>query len=140
MSLFLFRAPPGICYTYVPLLVARYLLSLLKATCPTPVFGFAFSGSGLTYGTWTGAGCTSSKIIEKKKEITLTPRIGGKIPVGECRYFASLDTNFLHYFPLGFQILLSISKLHFPLHHARCIYCTRTSPGALLILQYGREC
>ena len=33
---------------YIPFLVARYLLSRLKATWPTPILGLAFSGSGLT--------------------------------------------------------------------------------------------
>ena len=32
----------------LPFLVARYLLSRLKATWPIPILGFALSGSGLT--------------------------------------------------------------------------------------------
>lgn len=33
-------------------------------------------------------------------DISLTPRIGGKITVSKYCYFAGLDTNFLHHFPL----------------------------------------
>ena len=47
--------------SYLPFLVAKNLLSLLKATCPTPSLGFGFSGSGFTEGSWNGTGCTSSR-------------------------------------------------------------------------------
>lgn len=43
-----------------PFLVARYRLSELNAKAETPILGFARSGSGLTTGSWTGNGDSSS--------------------------------------------------------------------------------
>lgn len=53
----------------LPFLVARYRLSELNTIRETPILGFARSGSGLTTGSWTGGGDSSSGAARYKLDV-----------------------------------------------------------------------